>query len=81
MGRQIGARPAGECTCDRAVTENSKISGATCACGQRAASKPFPMLTQAPTLTLALDACSCEKAADGGQLPTETDFTTKASGA
>lgn len=23
------------------------------------------------------DACSCEKAADGGLLPTETDFTTK----
>ncbi|KAL8825806.1 MAG: hypothetical protein Q9170_007653 [Blastenia crenularia] len=26
-------------------------------------------------------ACSCEKAPDGGLLPTETDFTTKASGA
>ena len=27
------------------------------------------------------DACSCEKAPDGGLLPTETDFTTKAAGA
>lgn len=25
-----------------------------------------------------LGACTCEKAADGGLLPTETDFTTKA---
>jgi len=28
-----------------------------------------------------VDACSCEKASDGGVLPTETDFTTKAAGA
>ena len=28
-----------------------------------------------------LDACSCEKAPDGGILPTETDFTTKAAAA
>ncbi len=27
------------------------------------------------------DACSCEKATDGGVLLTETDFTTKAAGA
>ncbi len=36
-----GARPAGQCTCDRADTENSKVTGATCACGVRAASKYF----------------------------------------
>lgn len=30
---------------------------------------------------VAVDACSCEKASDGGLLPTETDFTTKAAGA
>jgi hypothetical protein len=29
-------------------------------------------------LTYAIDACTCEKAADGGFLPHETDFTTKA---
>ena len=55
-----GARPAGDCTCDRAETENSKPTGETCACGQRSA-----------------DSCSCEKAADGGLLPGEVDFTTQ----
>lgn len=28
--------------------------------------------------TIPTDACTCEKAVDGGLLPTETDFTTKA---
>ena len=37
----IGARPAGQCTCDRAKTENAKVAGATCACGVRPASKYF----------------------------------------
>ena len=37
----IGARPAGQCTCDRAATENAKVAGATCACGVRPASKYF----------------------------------------
>ncbi len=37
----IGARPAGQCTCDRADTENVKVAGATCACGVRPASKYF----------------------------------------
>jgi hypothetical protein len=32
-----GARPAGQCTCDRASTENTTPSGNTCACGQRSA--------------------------------------------
>ena len=27
---------------------------------------------------ISTDACTCEKASDGGLLPTETDFTTKA---
>ena len=35
----VGARPAGQCTCDRADTENAKVAGATCACGVRPASK------------------------------------------
>jgi hypothetical protein len=29
-------------------------------------------------LTVQADACTCEKASDGGLLPTETDFTGKA---
>ena len=33
------------------------------------------------TKVMNLDACSCEKAPDGGLLPTETDFTTKTAGA
>lgn len=33
-----GARPAGECTCDRATTENQKVEGETCGCGLRAKS-------------------------------------------
>ena len=37
----IGARPAGQCTCDRADTENAKVAGATCACGIRPAGKYF----------------------------------------
>ncbi|KAK8194245.1 hypothetical protein M8818_007433 [Zalaria obscura] len=61
-------RPAQACTCSRSQTENSKPSGSTCACGKRTA-----------------DSCSCsgtEKgASSGGLLDTETDFTTKASGA
>lgn len=32
-----GARPAGQCTCDRASSENATPSGNTCACGQRSA--------------------------------------------
>ena len=32
-------------------------------------------------IDIVADACSCEKAPDGGQLPTEIDFTTKAAGA
>ena len=86
-----GARPAGKCTCERAATENSKPAGSTCACGARPASEsitPF-LLYSAPLCTYlvraltptTLDACSCEKASDGGILPTETDFTTKAKAA
>lgn len=33
----IGARPAGACTCERAASENKKVLGNACACGQRAA--------------------------------------------
>lgn len=35
----VGARPVGECNCDRAAAENSKVTGDTCACGQRASGK------------------------------------------
>ncbi|KAG6014984.1 hypothetical protein E4U54_004509 [Claviceps lovelessii] len=31
------ARPAGECTCDRAATENAAVSGSKCSCGSRPA--------------------------------------------
>ena len=37
-----GARPAGECTCERAATENAKPAGSTCTCGARPAGKSFP---------------------------------------
>ena len=32
---EIGSRPAGQCTCERSVTENQAIAGETCACGSR----------------------------------------------
>lgn len=32
---EIGSRPAGQCTCERSVTENQTIAGETCACGSR----------------------------------------------
>ncbi|KAK3118010.1 hypothetical protein LTR53_000046 [Teratosphaeriaceae sp. CCFEE 6253] len=38
-------RPAGECTCSRAQTENSGPKGSTCACGKRSAGEfrsPLP---------------------------------------
>lgn len=49
----VGARPAGECTCDRASTENAKVTGSTCSCGARPAGKlhPVPCLSWNPTLT------------------------------
>lgn len=34
----VGARPAGACTCERAATENQKPTENACACGMRAAS-------------------------------------------
>ncbi len=80
----VGARPAGECNCDRAAAENSKVSGQTCSCGQRAAGTCYTCgcayMLRSPTLTDSgsIGACTCEKAADGGLLPGETDFTTKA---
>jgi hypothetical protein len=79
---KIGARPAGSCTCDRAATENSTPSGSVCSCGSRPAGMHFVMFlakVMCQMLTnIALDACTCEEASDGGLLPTETDFTTKA---
>ncbi|CAG8908954.1 unnamed protein product [Penicillium egyptiacum] len=32
---KTGSRPAGQCTCERSVTENKPIAGETCACGSR----------------------------------------------
>lgn len=34
-----GARPAGQCTCERAPSENTPVSGDACPCGQRSSSK------------------------------------------
>lgn len=57
-----GAKPALQCTCDKAPTENVKPStGSSCACGLRAAG-----------------ACTCDKSAGaGGNAANEIDFTTK----
>jgi hypothetical protein len=30
-----GLRPAGECTCERATTENHPVTGEACPCGKR----------------------------------------------
>jgi hypothetical protein len=80
---RAGARAAGECTCERAAVENGTVAGSTCACGKRSAGlcpslRGFVVVC-AVRLMLGEDACTCEKAADGGLLPTETDFTTRAS--
>ena len=48
----LGARPAGECTCDRAAQENAKPAGSTCACGARPASTPPSLLFLEVSLTL-----------------------------
>lgn len=32
---RIGSRPVGQCTCERAATENQAVSGASCPCGAR----------------------------------------------
>jgi len=84
----LGARPAGACTCDRAATENTAPAGKTCACGMRAAGMLSFVLPCAMNDIkwgadpVGSDACSCEKnKTDGGLLPMETDFTTKAAGA
>ena len=45
-----GARPAGECTCDRATEENQKVVGDACACGMRSAGEHYRgILTAANT--------------------------------
>ncbi|KAJ4393421.1 hypothetical protein N0V93_002631 [Gnomoniopsis smithogilvyi] len=57
-----GAKPALQCSCDKAATENVKpASGSSCACGLRSAG-----------------ACTCEKSGSaGGNSSNEIDFTTK----
>ena len=76
----LGSRPQGKCNCDRAATENV-VTGAACDCGQRPAGmrshSALSILFGAANGSI-LDACTCEKAADGGLLPGEVDFTTKA---
>ena len=74
-----GARRQGQCNCDRADTENV-VSGNTCECGKRRAGNAQaghyacrPRFSQVSPL----DACTCEKASDGGSFPEEVDFTTK----
>lgn len=37
VARLIGSRPAGQCTCERAMSENHPISGDACPCGKRGA--------------------------------------------
>ena len=49
----IGARPAGQCTCERAKDENAKLTGSTCACGARPASESIlnalsPLIPHSP---------------------------------
>lgn len=57
-----GAKPALQCTCDKAATENAKpAAGSSCACGLRAAG-----------------ACTCDKSTTSGSSnANEIDFTTK----
>lgn len=59
-----GAKPALQCSCDKAATENVKpASDASCACGLRSAG-----------------ACTCDKtgpATAGGNVGNEIDFTTR----
>lgn len=33
--RLLGSRPAGQCTCERSVSENKAVEGDTCPCGSR----------------------------------------------
>jgi hypothetical protein len=76
---RVGARPAGACTCDRADTENAPVTGVLCSCGARPAGRSLTQpLYLVHVLTCAcVDACTCEKAVDGGAYPDEIDFTTK----
>ena len=77
----VGARPAGECNCDRASEENTAVKGPACSCGKRPSGQKACLLAKVfPSADMLIDACTCEKASDGGLLPTETDFTTKKSG-
>ena len=45
---ELGARPAGECTCDRATTENAGLTGETCQCGSRAKGKLSALVSGFP---------------------------------
>lgn len=39
----VGMRPAGQCTCERSVTENKPVDGDACACGKRPAGMSLPL--------------------------------------
>lgn len=85
-----GKQSALKCNCEKATTENA-VAGARCSCRLRAAGECTCERAQTENAKPAgstcacgarpANACSCEKATDGGNLPSETDFTTKALGA
>lgn len=79
-------RPAGQCTCERSVTENKPVDGDACACGKRPAGMP-PLLSfsidryEQSTDDACIDSCTCEKIEKidaAVQEGLETDFTTTA---
>lgn len=83
-----GLKPALQCNCDKATTENIILSGARCSCRarpagectcQRAATENIrPSGATCACGIRAADACTCEKASDGGFNPAnEIDFTTR----
>jgi hypothetical protein len=59
----VGARPAGQCTCERAAAENHPVTGDACPCGKR----PSTSCT-----------CEKASAVDAAAEAIETDFTTRA---
>lgn len=80
-----GARPAGQCTCERSASENQPVEGETCACGARPSgefripSQDLEMLGFFVRLVLTFlsASCTCEKA-QAVESALEQDFTTRA---
>jgi len=73
-------RPAGQCTCERSVTENKPVAGDACPCGQRPSGKVIS--SRVALLIVAnewQESCTCEKAEKidaAVRQELETDFTT-----